>query len=45
MAACQGGIGVADGDVQAGLREYLGDAATHVPGADYGDVLNLHGHV
>ena len=45
MAACQGGIGVTDGDVQAGLREHLGDATTHISGADHGDVLDLHCHV
>jgi hypothetical protein len=45
VAACQGGIGIADGDVQAGLCELLSDAATHVSGADHGDVLDLHCHL
>jgi hypothetical protein len=45
VAAGHGGIGVADDDIQAGHREYLGDAPAHISGTDYGDVLNLYGHV
>jgi hypothetical protein len=40
MARCEDGIGVRDHHIQACHREYLGDSATHVSGADDGDALD-----
>ena len=45
VATGQGGIGVDDDHVEAGHRKDLGDAATHVAGADDRDVLDLIRHV
>ena len=44
VATGQGGVGVDDDHVEAGHREDLGDAPTHVAGADDGDVLELSRH-
>ena len=44
VATGQGGIGVDDDHVQTGHRKDLGDTATHVAGADDGDVLDLVSH-
>ena len=41
VATGQGGIGVDDDHVETGHRKDLGDTATHVAGADDGDVLDL----
>ena len=40
MTRCEAGIGVRDHHIQAGHREDLGDSATHVSGANDGDVLH-----
>ena len=40
----QGGIGVDDDHVETGHRKDLGDTATHVAGANDGDVLDLIRH-
>jgi hypothetical protein len=36
------GVGVGDGDLEAGDGQHLGDAAAHVAGADDGDVADAH---
>ena len=40
MTRCEAGIGVHDHHIHARHREDLGDSATHVSGADDGDVLD-----